>query len=320
MRIIDVSQPDAPEVGEAIYSPSWARDLVVTGTHAYLVARRLFILDVSDPNAPSHEAVHDANGYLMSVNVTGKYAYVSPTADGIQILDVSDPATPALVGSHPIGARDIAISGTHAYVTTGWDELVTLDVSNPVSPTFVSSFPINGPSEKVKVAGERAYVTDGQGYRGNPPSFSVLDITNPNAPAYIGGLPIGGQDFDVVGDYVYLAHTFSLSIWDFSDPAAPTRVGSIPLPDSGHLEAVEVVGDYAYVAASGAGLRVVNVANPAIPCHVGSFPSDYALDVAVFGGHIYLADAFAGLLVLRHDTPDAGFPCRVLYLPLLHNR
>jgi hypothetical protein len=321
LQIVDVSQPDAPEIAGAIYSPDYPKDLVVTGTHAYLVAGKLFILDVSDPGAPSQEAVYDEHSHLTTINVTGKYAYVSPAVTSTQILDVSDPNTPAVVGSYPVSARDIAISGTHAYVTTGGYEFVTLDVSDPVSPTFVSSFLINGPSEKVEVSGARAYVTDREDRLGDPPGFSALDITNPSAPTYVGGFPAARvEDFDVVGDYVYLAGGPILSIRDFSDPAAPILVGSILFPYSGELQAVEVVGDYAYVAAGSAGLRVVNVANPAAPCHVGSFPSDNALNVAVSGGYVYVADAFAGLLVLRHDAPDVPSLCPVLYLPLLHNR
>ncbi len=54
-----------------------------------------------------------------------------------------------------------------------------------------------------------------------------------------------------------------LRVIDVSDPAAPVEIGAVDTP--GSAEAVEVVGEIAYVAAYSAGLRVIDVSNPTAP-------------------------------------------------------
>ena len=80
-----------------------------------------------------------------------------------------------------------------------------------------------------------------------------------------------------------------------------------------------VAGTYAYVADGTAGLRVVNIANPAAPAPVGFYDTPgQALGVTVDGNYAYVADDTAGLRVVNianpaepsavgfYDTPGAG--------------
>ena len=76
---------------------------------------------------------------------------------------------------------------------------------------------------------------------------------------------------------------------------------------------VVVSGDYAYVADSSAGLRVVDITDPTNPVEVGSFdPIGSTIGLGVFfsGPYVYLADGL-GLLVLDVSDPtapiEAGF-------------
>ena len=74
---------------------------------------------------------------------------------------------------------------------------------------------------------------------------------------------------DAVGDLVYAGIGPRLAIFDLSRPASPVLLGqTAPLPRV--LESVDVQGDYAYVAAGSAGLRVIDVADPLAPVEVGS--------------------------------------------------
>ena len=70
------------------------------------------------------------------------------------------------------------------------------------------------------------------------------------------------------GHYAYVGVGPRLVILDVSDPSHPILVGqTAAFP--GVVEGVAVVGNTAYVAAGTAGLRVINVANPAAPVEVG---------------------------------------------------
>ena len=54
------------------------------------------------------------------------------------------------------------------------------------------------------------------------------------------------------------------------------------------------------------GLRIVSIADPALPAQVGSYDTPgYADDVAVAGSYAYVADGEAGLRVLRVNDPAA---------------
>ena len=116
---------------------------------------------------------------------------------------------------------------------------------------------------------------------------------------------------DVVGDLVYAGIGPRLAIFDLSRPAGPVLLGqTAPLPRV--LESLEVHGDYAYVAAGSAGLRIIDVSDPAAPVEVGFAELLYQVwDVAVAGDHAYVANALGGLRVL--SVSDPAHPVEVGY-------
>jgi hypothetical protein len=64
-------------------------------------------------------------GRATRAAVKGTLAYVAAGAEGIQIVDLSKPAEPKIVGSHKTAspARDVAVTDTHVFVaiTSGED-------------------------------------------------------------------------------------------------------------------------------------------------------------------------------------------------------
>ncbi len=67
----------------------------------------------------------------MGVFVSGSYAYVADGTSGLQIIDVSNPVSPALAGSYdtPGYAHGVSVSGSYAYVADGGSGLGIIDVS-----------------------------------------------------------------------------------------------------------------------------------------------------------------------------------------------
>jgi hypothetical protein len=69
---------------------------------------------------------------------------------------------------------------------------------------------------------------------------------------------------------------------------------------------VAVAGNYAYVADYWAGLRVIDVSNPASPQERGHCDTpDLAWGVAVVGNYVYVADERAGLRVIDVSNPQS---------------
>jgi hypothetical protein len=117
---------------------------------------------------------------------------------------------------------------------------------------------------------------------------------------------------------------------DTTDPANPVQVGEykpdlariMPPPDHRGVYAIhhaEVEGTRAYAAWNSAGLRVLDIANPATPVEIGSFvPPDrpdptgtvpakaFVTGVDVTARHIVISDMNSGLWVLTKPAPAPG--------------
>jgi hypothetical protein len=92
----------------------------------------LRLIDVSDAEAPVEVGVYDTPGNARDVAVTtgpgGTYAAVADGSGGLRLIDVSDPEAPVEVGSYdtPAIATDVAVSGQYAYVADEQAGLVIL--------------------------------------------------------------------------------------------------------------------------------------------------------------------------------------------------
>jgi hypothetical protein len=117
---------------------------------------------------------------------------------------------------------------------------------------------------------------------------------------------IGGptQAVAVHGSYAYVGVGMRLVVLDVSNPSDLREVGGTP-PFPHLVEDIAISGTLAYVAAGGAGLRVVDVSNPALPIEIGAWDSrGYAQGVAVAGAIAYLADGPYGLRVVDVSKPS----------------
>jgi hypothetical protein len=90
----------------------------------------------------------------------------------------------------------------------------------------------------------------------------------------------------------------------------PVEAGFYNTP--GYAYGVAVSDSYAYVAYDEAGLRIINISNPALPVEAGFYDTPgYAFGVAVSGRFAYVADFEAGLRIIDISNPvlpvEAGF-------------
>ncbi len=234
------------------------------------------------------------------VAVSGHYAYtLAYLAGTVTVVDISNPAAPAVVGQSAYAASlqnasHIVISGHYAYVVS--------QNRNGVSGSGVND--------------------DGTGN-----ALTILDISNPTAPTIVGAvhdsrLLFGAHGVAVSGSYAFVAAQGCLSgqpcpdstvgnalvVIDVSNPASPQIVASIsnaslPPQWSGtsallHACGIAVSGNYAYVTASySARLTVIDISNPLQPAIVASIQNKNVgstlplpVDVAVANGYAYVAN------------------------------
>lgn len=116
---------------------------------------------------------------------------------------------------------------------------------------------------------------------------------------------IGGETnaFDVSGDYIYIGEGPRLTILDASDPSQITVSGKTDL-FSDIVQDVVIEGNYAYVAADSAGLRIVDVSDPTDPVEVGEVESlGTVSNVTVSGNYTYVVDNL-GLRIIDTSNPN----------------
>lgn len=96
-----------------------------------------------------------------------------------------------------------------------------------------------------------------------------------------------------------------IELFDISNPFVPLNIGLIDTVCD--PREVVKVGDYAYIADGGCGLRIIDLSDPAFPSVVDTFDTtDFSTGVAVHEGHVYVADGL-GLQVIDIGDPENPF-------------
>ena len=234
------------------------------------------------------------------VVVRGDYAYMA--AGSFQVVDISDPYQPVVVGSPYAAYLGVAVAGIYAFTlfnpisTTVL--LAVIDITDPTAPFFVSEIVVFHMSRGVTASQDHAYVI---GFLG----LQVYDFSDPTSLNLVGELamPWAERDGIAVGSHVYIADSLAgLRVVDVSDPASPFILSSTGTP--GDAQRVVVTGDFAYVADGDMGLQVIDVADPAAPFITGSVDTPgSAFSVAVSGDFAYVADQNIGIQVIDVSNP-----------------
>lgn len=284
VQVIDVTDPTNPipvaslrdgEDGfEALAGPFDIDIVTSSGTTYVLVASYLDnavqVIDMSDPTSPIPvTAIQDGvDGFeelaaaisLAIVNTqSNTYALVASFEDdGIQVIDMTNPAAPLLAGAIIDGENGFdLVKPSHIDITTISDRIYALvtsyarsyvqiiDVTDPNAPSLVAiiqddegGFEALQTVSRVEVvaASGSTYVL-ASGYADN--AIQVIDVTNPANPLPAGVLADGEDGFDglegassmttiTVSDrtYVLVASYLddAIQVIDVTDPSAPVAV------------------------------------------------------------------------------------------------
>ncbi|HUG75684.1 MAG TPA: Ig-like domain-containing protein [Acidimicrobiia bacterium] len=262
--------------------------------------------------SPRALSVLPLSGFPNGIDVDDGYAYVASGADGLHIVDVSDPERPLRLSTWntPGNANDVRVAGFHAYVADGSAGVIVIDVSNPLAPFQAGRVDTPGAATDLVVAGGVVYVADGGA------GVVAIDVSDPEEPVELGRVdtPGNARGIDAVDQLVVVADAQGgVHVIDASDPTAMTIVGSTHMR-AGFSRAADVAvrGRLAYVA-DGAwslgGLRVVDFREPTTPVVVGSTSDAFGLvGVALEDNFVLTADYFFANAVPIFDvglTPPA---------------
>lgn len=222
-------------------------------------------------------------GYALMACVQGDYAYVADNDSGLVIINVADPASPAIAGrilTRP-KALHVEVIGNYAYVACRDSGLRIIDVSNPAAPVQVGHRDTPYWALNVDVSGSHAYVADFVA------GLRVINVANPASPYEVGfnTTPGGATWVRVNGIHAYVANAGSgLYVFNVADPANPVYIGRCST--SVYARGVALADTFAYVADAQGGLHVISIADPALPRRL-------AVISAGFSAHITAANGLA---------------------------
>ncbi len=181
-------------------------------------------------------------GPTYDVAVEGGYAYIG-NGYVFQVLDVSNPASPKIVGQltmeYPINR--LVISGNYAYTISPFS---IIDISNPANPVLVSTYNLStgdGPSA-ITVRGNYAYLGDYIGW------VFIIDISNPTSPKEIIRRPTNGEDVEYIAvkDSALYASTSDtdVNIFNIAKPDSSFLINGYIVP--GVNEPITIAGHFLY--------------------------------------------------------------------------
>ncbi len=260
------STPDCP----------FSNDMQFKDGFAYVCSenRGLLVFDVSDLANWIQVSAYRGGGYEFTfLQLQGNTAYAG-WSGGVEILDVSNPTRPVLMGNilMPSGgyARAMQIRENVAYIAAAGTGLEIFDVSRPAQPVRLGGFRTSGTTRSIELMGNLALIATDAHYWLAPSGLLMVDVSNPRQPVLAGGYRDNGRvgDMQVQGNLVCLAdYSAGLEIVDLANPAQPVQIGNFP----GSFGAVELVENLAILGKSAGRDVVIDLSDPHQAVQVGGF-------------------------------------------------
>lgn len=269
-------------------------DIAVQDNYAYLACFQdgFRIVDLSNYDLPvdvSHIELENA----YAVAVSGNYAFVA--GNGISVIDVTDPAHPAITGSIiSLGIPSILKIESNMLYAGGNAGLSITDISDPLNPEPTGLY-LNTRVNGFDIQGHYAYIAD----RVN--GMYVWDISNPLHPELIDHYTVAThssvRDVSIADGYAYLACDMGgLEIVDLSTMQQAATVDSFECAD-----VIEAKGDYLYLSygCPECPLAILDITNRVSP-QVESiyYPPADITNFTVVGDVIYVAFEYMGMRAL----------------------
>jgi len=289
INIVDVQDPDNP-----VYVDQY--DLYLDSTELEIAGSRMIVLDsecsglysfsLAVPTAPLQEGAVfkycGGFGFGIEAGVAAIIDY-----SGLGLLHVGSGRVAGYLAGFIYGnCFDVVVDSGIAYVANlGYSPshmygMYTVDISDPEHPIYLGEITSMAGVSGLVVQGARAYLAAQAG-------FVIVDVSLPETPSTVATYATATNAYDVVvvGERAYVACGSYLEILDISNESEPVLLGSTY---DGRGNRIAHYGDHVYVGRRGAGpVRIVNVADPAAPYHVGLVDVASSEDVLIRGSLLY---------------------------------
>lgn len=320
VKVVDISNPTNPVLTTTLQTSGWS--LGVAYADNQLVSANggqgFDLFDLKNPAKPVLKSTYfkeitENDATPRRVVISDDLLLVADTTNGLRLVDISFSLMPKYLGifNQLAYARRLTVEGDYAYVATASEgSMAVLNIADPMNPYQVSKFQADGIAVDVVVNGKFATLGTFEDFTN---CYSLIDISKANDPklssvidlqSLLCGAP---RQMAAQGDYVYSADEWGLSIYDVSVPGKIITAGRIELQLEGHQTlALDVSGDFAYVADAGAGLKIIDVSDPTKPTFLQAYKYGGNVGSVVSEGDIlFLGHYGEGLTSVINKKPSA---------------
>ncbi len=310
--VVSIGVPQSPTVLGRFGTASWPiNGIAVKDDYVVLAAVDLMVLDVGDPSNPTYLAATLESDFPQDVQISGVHAFVAAGNLGLQVIDISAPADPTIVGQYPgYGVTDVDVHGNTLYLRDLVQGAVFLDVTDPTNPTYLGETNPGVFVSRVEAEGNILCLTD------ILRSVFTIDVTLPSAPIVLGRMPMAFSPRSMVihGPHVYIANGALLEVLDIANPRSPSPVGAAS--HSVFTDQIASIPGFALLASRAEGLEIMDCRDPSAPFRAGLLPArDGVIDVAAEGSIACMADD--GLRLA--DISDPTSPVELSHLSVANS-
>lgn len=242
VQLVDISQPDRPQIQGYFHDRSGAEDLFLHGKLVYVADwEGLYVVEWSVPDKP-RELINlsqrsgsiEVDGALLLGVWGGCGMRSGPCTGGLWLVDISQPQKPLFLGeisSEQSPAYDIALlkTPTNQYALVAGRGLWVVDISNPALPQEVVFQEVTDGFYHSRIVVKEHYAI-----LASDANIRVYDMSQPEKPLLIGQMEWYSPPLDMMlasdGYHVYVATWDGLSIVDVRDPQRPFLVASNHTP------------------------------------------------------------------------------------------
>ncbi len=324
------------ELRGADWDNGYTFNVRVDGTLAYLIREDgLHIIETADPANPIELGHYrrTGNGYsndVKLVDTAGGKRYALIADFPVDVVDVTDPAHPALAAQIPEEAHTLFVETrngtTRAYFGNYDASCPVYDVADPAHPVRLGRYQTDGSLvHDLSVKDGIAYLDAWDA------GFLAVDFTTPDDPHLIGSWSdtptgtshsnwttmAGGRHVALHGEEEYGAHLDVIDL-DTSSETYMESIGTYKTRDWVSIHNIMAFGDKAYFSYYQDGIRVADVSDPTQPKLIGYFNTwdpqgpestsgffegAVGIDVDLARKLVFVADSPRGLLILQDNTP-----------------
>ena len=334
LAVIDISDPTRSRV-IASYDRAWTMSWKVAASadRALLGVREegVHIVDVRNPLALKTLGAISPLIDARYVAASGSLAFVASGAQGLRIVDFSNPSRPRERGRGDSNALGWAITTTDrfVYICEGVlpeQRLRAYDVSDPDHPIPLGSYRFSGEGTCRDLARDGSWL-----YATNEFGLVTFDLSNPQQPVRAGSVQFepdglspdgtsGAVGFALGPSTAFVSASVNgVKSVDITQPATPRIAGAWSPTQQIRAQIFDVAYQNELAYAAGSALVILDVHDPARPVPIGHVGLGPAQRIEVRGTRAVVAAGAAGLMIIDVSNPSAPFVAARLTLPCYAN-